>query len=103
MMAKKGRAGPALGISAFGSFIAGTFGIIGLLFFAPPLANMALRFGPPEYFSLMAMAMTVVAYLARTSMIKALMMACFGVLVGMGLVLSPSSWDSMVLERFSII
>jgi putative tricarboxylic transport membrane protein len=82
MMARKGRAGPALGISAFGSFIAGTFGIIGLLFFAPPLANMALRFGPPEYFSLMAMAMTVVAYLARTSMIKALMMACFGVLVG---------------------
>ena len=82
MMARKGRAGPALGISAFGSFIAGTFSIIGLVFLAPPLARFALKFGPPEYFSMMIMGMTVVTYLARTSMIKALMMAAFGVMVG---------------------
>ena len=82
MMARKGRAGPALGISAFGSFIAGTFSLIGLVFLAPPLARFALRFGPPEYFSMMIMGMTVVTYLARTSMIKALMMAALGVMVG---------------------
>jgi hypothetical protein len=49
-MALKGRAGPALGIAAWGSFIAGTFSIIGLMLVATPLANAALSFGPPEYF-----------------------------------------------------
>jgi len=82
MMARKGRAGPALGISAFGSFIAGTFSLFGLVLLAPPLARFGLRFGPPEYFSMMIMGLTVVTYLARTSMIKALMMAAFGVMVG---------------------
>ena len=47
-MAKQGRAGAALGISAFGSFIAGTLGIVGLMIFATPLAKFALRFGPPN-------------------------------------------------------
>jgi putative tricarboxylic transport membrane protein len=47
-MARKGRAGPALGIAAFGSFIAGTFGTILIMLMAPPLAGIALRFGPPE-------------------------------------------------------
>ena len=49
-MAKQGRAGPALGIAAIGSFIAGTFGVVGLTMMAPPLAEVALKFGPPEYF-----------------------------------------------------
>ena len=48
-MARQGRAGPALGIAAFGSFIAGSLGIVGLMLIAPPLAEMALKFGPPEY------------------------------------------------------
>ncbi len=52
-MAQKGRAGPALAICAIGSFIAGTLGIFGLVLLAPPLAQAALAFGPPEYFSLM--------------------------------------------------
>lgn len=82
MMARKGRAGPALGISAMGSFIAGTLSVIGLVFLAPPLATFAVKFGPPEYFSMMVMGMTVVTYLARTSMIKALMMAAFGIMIG---------------------
>jgi putative tricarboxylic transport membrane protein len=82
MMARKGRAGPALGISAFGSFIAGTFSVMGLVFLAPPLASFALKFGPPEYFAIMVMGMTVVTYLARTSMVKALMMAAVGMMVG---------------------
>jgi putative tricarboxylic transport membrane protein len=51
-MALKGRAGPALGMSAFGSFIAGTFGVVGLMLFAVPLSRLALKFGPHEYFSL---------------------------------------------------
>src|SRR5512136_2899809 len=50
-MARQGRAGPALGISAFGSFIAGTAGLVGLMFLASPLAEFAVKFGPPEYFS----------------------------------------------------
>ncbi len=81
-MARKGRAGPALGIAAFGSFIAGTVGVIGLAFMAPPLAAMALKFGPPEYFSLMVLGLTVLTFLAGGSMLKSLMMACFGVVVG---------------------
>jgi putative tricarboxylic transport membrane protein len=81
-MARKGRAGPALGIAAFGSFIAGTLGVVGLAFMAPPLAAMALRFGPPEYFSLMVLGLTVLTFLAGGSMLKSLMMACFGVVIG---------------------
>jgi len=81
-MARQGRAGPALGISAFGSFIAGTIAIIGLTFLAPPLANLALKFGPPEYFALMCLGMVVLTFLSSTSMVRALMMACFGIIVG---------------------
>src|SRR5213594_4929591 len=68
-MARQGRAGPALGISAFGSFIAGTFSILGLIVLAPTLADFALKFGPPEYFALMIMGLTVVAYLDRKSVV----------------------------------
>jgi putative tricarboxylic transport membrane protein len=81
-MARKGRAGPALGIAAFGSFIAGTLGLLGLMLLAPPLASLAIRFGPPEYFATMCMGMTILIYLAAGSMIRALMMASFGVILG---------------------
>lgn len=81
-MARKGRAGPALGISAFGSFVAGTLSLIGLLFLAPTLASVALRFGSPEYFSLMIMSMTIVTYLSQGSMLKSLMMAALGIILG---------------------
>jgi putative tricarboxylic transport membrane protein len=81
-MARQGRAGPALGISAFGSFIAGTLSIVGLMFIAPPLAAMALKFGPPEYFSLMIMGLTVLTFLASGPMWKALLMASFGLFLG---------------------
>ncbi len=81
-MARQGKAGRALGICAFGSFIAGTLGLIGLTLVAPPLAKFALRFGPPEYFSLMCMGLVVLSFLTSTSMIRALMMACFGVILG---------------------
>jgi putative tricarboxylic transport membrane protein len=81
-MARKGRAGAALGIAAFGSFIAGTLGLIGLTFLAPPLAAMALRFGPPEYFAVMVLGLTILIFLAGGSMIKSLMMACAGLIIG---------------------
>lgn len=81
-MAKKGRAGPALGMSAMGSFIGGTFSLILLVFLVYPLAEAALKFGPPEYFALMCMGMTVVAYLAKGSFIKAVIMAILGLILG---------------------
>jgi putative tricarboxylic transport membrane protein len=81
-MALQGRAGPALGIAAFGSFIAGTISVLGLMLIAPPLAKFALAFGPPEYFSLMLMGVVVLIYLSSGSILKALMMAVFGLLVG---------------------
>ena len=81
-MARQGRAGAALGISAFGSFIAGTFGVIGLMFLAPPLGRAALRFGPPEYFALTLTGLTLVAYLTQGSLTKALIMTILGLLAG---------------------
>jgi putative tricarboxylic transport membrane protein len=81
-MARQGRAGSALGIAAFGSFIAGTLSILILTFLAPLLVKVALSFGPPEYFSLMVLGTTLVTYFSRGSMIKALMMALVGVLLG---------------------
>jgi putative tricarboxylic transport membrane protein len=79
-MARQGRAGPALGMAAFGSFIAGTLAIAGMTLLAPPLVNLALKFGPPEYFSLMCLGMVILTFLSSTSMIRALMMACFGII-----------------------
>jgi len=81
-MARKGRAGAALGISAIGSFFAGTITIFLLIFLAPPLANFALKFGPPEYFSLMVLGLSIMVYLAKGSIINALIMVCFGLIIG---------------------
>lgn len=69
-MAKQGRAGVALGIAAFGSFIAGTMGIVALMFFAPWLAGVALSFGPPEYAALMFMSFVLIIGLTSTSVVK---------------------------------
>ncbi len=81
-MARQGRAGPALGISAIGSFIGGTISLIGLMLMAPPLAEMALKFGPPEMFSLMILGLILLTFLAGDSMPKALCMAAFGIFLG---------------------
>jgi putative tricarboxylic transport membrane protein len=82
VMARQGRAGAALGIAAFGSFIAGTLSVIALTFLAPFLVRVTLRFGPPEYFALMALGLTLVTFFARESTVKALMMAAVGLLCG---------------------
>jgi len=81
-MAKQGRAGPALGIAAIGSFIAGTIGIIGIMFLAPPMAQFALAFGPPEYFSMMLMGIVIIIYMSSGSILKDFMTAVFGLLLG---------------------
>jgi len=77
-MARQGRAGPALGMAAIGSFIAGTLSLLGLTFLATPFTDFAIRFGAPEYFSLMVLALVILTYLAHGSMLKALIMALFG-------------------------
>ena len=81
-MALQGRAGPALGIAAIGSFIAGTIGVIGLTFVAPPLAEFALKFGPPEYFSLTLLGLLMATLLGGTSIVKGLIMVVLGLLLG---------------------
>ncbi len=81
-MARKGRAGPALGIAAFGSFIAGTIAVVALSLLGPLLANIALEFGPAEYFSLMIVGLMVLTYLSSGSMMKSLMMAIVGITLG---------------------
>jgi putative tricarboxylic transport membrane protein len=81
-MAKRGRAGPALATAALGSFFAGTVGTIVLVLFAPPLASVALQFGPPEYFSLVVLGLIASIALARGSTAKALAMIFLGLLFG---------------------
>src|SRR5512136_2607996 len=80
-MARKGRAGVALGIAAIGSFIAGTVGVIGLTLFAPPIAEFALSFGPPEKFSLALVGLLMAVTLSGASMIKGLILTVIGLLL----------------------
>jgi TctA family transporter len=81
-MAKQGRAGPALAIAAIGSFFAGCVGTLLIALFGPPLAEAALKFGAPEYFALMLMALVAAACLSSGDMVKALAMVIFGLLIG---------------------
>jgi putative tricarboxylic transport membrane protein len=82
-MAQKGRAGAALCIAAVGSWIAGTFGVIVLTVVAPPLATLALRFGPPEYTALLVLGLIFLAYMSSTSLVRTLLMAGLGLMLGM--------------------
>jgi putative tricarboxylic transport membrane protein len=80
-MGQKGRAGAALAVSAIGSFIAGTIGLIGLTLLAPPLAQAALAFGPPEYFSLALVGLILLSKLTGTSILKSALMASIGIML----------------------
>ena len=82
-MARQGRAGPALSIAAFGSFIAGTLSVLGLMLLAPLLASVALKFGPPEQFSLMVLSLIILAYMGTGSVLKAMMMIVLGLTLAM--------------------
>jgi putative tricarboxylic transport membrane protein len=79
-MALQGRAGTALGIAAIGSFLAGTISTIGLMLLAPPMARVALSFGPPEYFSLVVLGLTALAAVGG-SVLKGLTTGIFGLLL----------------------
>jgi len=81
-MARQGRAGPALAIAAIGSFFAGTVGTLLIALAGPPLAEVALKFGAPEYFSLMLMGLVAAAILAQGDMVKSLAMVALGLLLG---------------------
>lgn len=82
-MAKKGRAGAALGIAAIGSFIAGCFATVLIAAFAPPLTELAFEFGPAEYFSLMVLGLVGAVVLANGSLLKAVAMIFVGLLLGL--------------------
>ncbi|MCL5808163.1 MAG: tripartite tricarboxylate transporter permease, partial [Deltaproteobacteria bacterium] len=80
-MARHGRPGPALGMAALASFIAGTFAVLMLTLIAPPLADFAVSFGPPEYFALTFMGLTLVTSLGGDSPLKGLISGVIGLLV----------------------
>jgi len=82
-MARQGRAGAALGISALGSFFAGCVSTVIIALFAPPLAEVALKFGPAEYFSLMVLGLIAATVLASGSLVKAIAMVILGLLLGL--------------------
>lgn len=82
-MAKQGRAGPALGIAAIGSFIGGTFATFALMVVSLPLATFALRFGPPEVFALLMVGLSLVTGLSGRSLLAALVMTGFGLILAM--------------------
>jgi putative tricarboxylic transport membrane protein len=82
-MARQGRAGPALAIAAISSFAAGTIGILGVTFFAPSLAEIALEIGPPEYFGIVVLALSIVVSLSGQSLIKGLISAAIGAFISL--------------------
>jgi putative tricarboxylic transport membrane protein len=82
-MAKQGRAGPALAISAISSFFAGTLGLVGLTFFAPVLAGFAVVFGPPEYFALMFMGLSLIISLSGRALLKGVISMALGLAAAM--------------------
>ena len=102
-MARQGRAGPALAISAISSFVAGTLSLVGLTFFAPILADLALDFGPPEFFGLMVLALSIVASLSGRSLARGLIAGCLGLLFAM-VGLDPATADTrLTFGRFELL
>jgi putative tricarboxylic transport membrane protein len=102
-MAKQGRAGPALGIAALGSFAAGTFAIVALMLVAPALARVAIAFGPPEYFSLMVLGLTILSFLSQGSMAKSLLMATFGIVLGLVGIDQITAQARMTFDRLELL
>ncbi|MCC7274284.1 MAG: tripartite tricarboxylate transporter permease [Alphaproteobacteria bacterium] len=102
-MARQGRAGPALGIAAMGSFIAGTLAVAGLMLVAPWLARFALRFGPAEYFSLMVLGLSILAYLSHGSLVKAVIMAAVGLILGLVGLDSITAVPRLTFDRMELV
>lgn len=80
-LAKQGRAGTALGVAAVGSFIGGTLSVVGLMLVGPPLADLALVFGPAEYFSLMVLALSLISAFTGRSVVRGLVATALGLLL----------------------
>lgn len=100
-LASQGRAGTALGVAAIGSFIGGTLAIIGLAFIGPPIAKLALKFGPPEFFALMTLGMTMVIGLIGKSVLRGMIAAVIGLtlaVVGMDPVSGAVRFNFGVIE-----
>jgi putative tricarboxylic transport membrane protein len=100
-MARNGRAGPALGIAAFGSFIAGTLTIVPLMILAKPLSTVAIRFGPPEYFAIVILGLTLLINLAHGSVFKGYIMALFGLAlsqIGMDMITGRTRYTFEIIE-----
>ena len=102
-MALKGRAGPALGIAAIGSFAAGTISIVALMLVAPTMARVAVAFGPPEYFSLMVLGLTVLAFLTQGSVAKSMLMACFGIILGLVGIDKITALPRLTFDRLELL
>jgi putative tricarboxylic transport membrane protein len=102
-MAKQGRAGSALSIAAIGSFIAGSLAVLGLFVVAPLLANFALQFGPPEFFSLMILGLTIVVYISFGSVLKAVAMVSDVVLGCMDGIMFPVIRESHWVSNTSMM
>lgn len=81
-MARKGRGGAALAVAAVGSFIAGTLGTAALMFFAPFLADQAIKFGPPEYFAILLVGLILLSRIGEESIIRSFIMVCLGFALG---------------------
>jgi len=81
-MARKGRAGAALAVAAVGSFLAGTFGNAALMFFAPILADQAIKFGPPEYFAIMFVGLLLLSRIGEESITRSFIMVGAGLALG---------------------
>jgi putative tricarboxylic transport membrane protein len=102
-MAKQGRAGPALGIAALGSFFAGTVAIVALMLLAPTLARWAVAFGPADYFGLMVLGLTLLSLLSQGSMAKALLMASVGIILGLVGTDSITGEGRLTLDRLELL
>jgi putative tricarboxylic transport membrane protein len=101
-MAKQGRAGAALAIAAIGSFIAGTICTLFIALLAPPLATVAMKFGAPEYFSLMLMGLVAAAVLVHGDMLKSLGMIFLGLLFSMVGTDIESGWKRFTFDVTSL-
>lgn len=102
-MAKQGRAGPALVIAALGSFFAGTVALIGLILFAPLLVRAGLAFGPAEYCALMLLGLCLIAYLSQASVLKSLIMAGVGLMLGLVGLDSINAVPRLTFDRLELL
>ena len=102
-MAKQGRAGAALFVAAIGSFFAGTVALFGLILLAPLMIRVALAFGPAEYCALMLLGLCLIAYLSQASVLKSLVMAGIGLVLGLVGIDSINALPRLTFDRLELL